>query len=66
MPMDTGSWLEDVRSQLRSVVGLVRRHRLARSLHDPADPRFADEHVVRFLGQHEPARARERIEARLR
>ena len=30
-----------------------------------ADAGLADEHVMRFLGQHEAARARERIEARL-
>ena len=34
--------------------------------HDAADAGLADEHVVRFLGQHEAAGARQRIEARLR
>ena len=29
-------------------------HQLRRPVDDPGDARFADEHVVRFLGQHEP------------
>ena len=40
-------------------------HRLAGALDRAADAGFADEHVVRFLGQHETAGARKRIEARL-
>ena len=51
-------------------VGRVRDagflHRVAGALHDAADAGLADEHVVRFLGQHEAAGARERIEAGLR
>ena len=43
-----------------------RLHRLAGALHDAADAGLADEHVVRFLGQHEAAGARQRIEAGLR
>ena len=41
-------------------------HRLAGALHDAADAGLADEHVMGFLGQHEAAGARQRIEARLR
>ena len=41
-------------------------HGLAGALDGAADARLAHEHVVRFLGQHEAAGARERIEARLR
>jgi hypothetical protein len=41
-------------------------HRLAGALDDAADAGLADEHVVRFLGQHEAAGARQRIEAGLR
>ena len=41
-------------------------HRLAGSLHHAADAGFADEHVVRFLRQHEAAGARQGIEAGLR
>ena len=41
-------------------------HRLAGALHDAGDAGLAHEHVVRFLGQHEAAGARERIEAGLR
>jgi hypothetical protein len=41
-------------------------HGLAGALDNAAHARLADEHVVGFLGQHEAAGARERIEARLR
>ena len=41
-------------------------HQLARALDDPGDAGLADEHVVRFLGQHEPRRPRQRIERALR
>ncbi len=41
-------------------------HRIAGALHDAGDAGLADEHVVGFLGQHEAAGARQRIEARLR
>ena len=41
-------------------------HRRAGRFEDAADARLADEHVVRFLGQHEPAGARQRVEPRLR
>ena len=40
-------------------------HRIAGALHDPGDAGLSDEHVVSFLGQHEAAGARQRIEARL-
>ena len=46
------------------VVGLVLLHQLAGALDDAADAGLAHEHVVRFLGQHEAAGARQRIEAR--
>src|SRR5256885_5466271 len=36
-----------------------------RPLDDPRDAALADEHVVRLLGQHEAARARQRVEPRL-
>ena len=48
------------------VLDAGRLHRLAGALHGAPDAGLADEHVVRFLGEHEPAGARERIEARLR
>ena len=51
------------------VVGIVDAgclHRLAGALDDAGDAGLADEHVVRFLGQHEAAGARQRIEAGLR
>ena len=48
------------------VVDAGRLHRLAGALDDAADAGLADEHVMRFLGQHEAAGARQRIEARLR
>ena len=51
---------------IRRIVDPRITHRLARSLHDPLHAGLADEHVVRFLGQHEPAGARQRIEPRLR
>ena len=41
-------------------------HQLAGALEDARDAGLADEHVVRFLGQHEPRRARQRIERALR
>ena len=41
-------------------------HRLAGALDGAADAGLADEHVVRFLGEHEAAGARQRIEAGLR
>ena len=41
-------------------------HRLAGALDDAGDAGLADEHVMRFLGQHEAAGARQRIEAGLR
>ena len=41
-------------------------HQLAGPLEDARDAGLADEHVVRFLGQHEPRRARQRIERALR
>src|SRR6266540_494720 len=47
------------------VVALVLTHDLARPLHHAAHAGLADEHVVRLLGQHEPAGTRERVEAAL-
>jgi hypothetical protein len=43
-----------------------RLHRFASALNGAADAGLADEHVVRLLGQHEAAGARQRIEAGLR
>src|SRR5258705_6446886 len=47
------------------VVGLVLPHDLAGPLHDAPHPALAHEHVVGFLGQHEAAGARQRVEAAL-
>ncbi len=41
-------------------------HRLTGALDDARDTVLTDEHVERFLGQHEAAGARQRVEARLR
>ena len=57
------------RAHFCDVVGIADAgglHRLAGSLHHAADAGLADEHVVRFFGQHEAAGARQRIEAGLR
>ncbi len=40
------------------VVSVVFVHQVDRALHDSANAGGADEHVVRFFGQHEPACAR--------
>ena len=51
------------------IVGIVDAgllHRLAGALDDAGDAGLAHEHVVGFLGQHEAAGARQRIEAGLR
>ena len=50
------------------IVGVLHAallHGLAGSLDHPPHPGLAHEHVVRLLGQHEAAGARERIEGRL-
>ena len=47
------------------VVGLPLAHQLARALHDAPHAGLAHEHVVRLLGQHEPAGTRQRLEAAL-
>src|SRR5713101_6959322 len=47
------------------VVGLVLPHDLAGPLPDAPHPALAHEHVVGFLGQHEAAGARQRVEAAL-
>ena len=47
------------------IVDAVLRHDFGGALDDASDARFADEHVMRFLGQHEPGRTRKRIESRL-
>jgi hypothetical protein len=44
---------------------LCLAHELAGALHDAPDARLADEQMVRFLGEHEAARPRQRIEAAL-
>ena len=44
------------------VVAAELLHHLQRALDHAADSRLADEHVVRFLGQHEAAGARQRVE----
>ena len=50
---------------LAQIVRLVLAHELAGALDDAHDARLAHEHVVRLLGEHEAARARQRIEAAL-
>ncbi len=52
-------------ADLVGILDLVSRHHVGGPLHDAADAGLADEHVMCFLGQHEPARARQRIEPRL-
>ncbi len=47
------------------VFAVVLVHHLAGALHHPPHAGLADEHVVGLLGQHEPAGARQRIEAGL-
>ena len=47
------------------VVGVVLLHQLHGALDDPADAGGADEHVVGLLLEHEVARPRQRVEARL-
>jgi hypothetical protein len=49
----------------RGIIGLEALHHVARALQHARHARFADEHVVGFLGQHELRRARQRVEARL-
>ena len=41
-------------------------HQLGAALHDAVHAGFADEEMVRLLGEHEAGRARERVESRLR
>src|SRR6266849_1075297 len=50
---------------LAQIVRLVLAHELAGALDDAHDARLAHEHVVRLLGQHEAARARQGVEAAL-
>jgi hypothetical protein len=50
---------------LRAHVAVTLLHRLAGALDDALHASLADEHVVCFLGEHEPTRARQRIEAAL-
>src|SRR5207253_1253672 len=47
------------------IVAAELLHHLERALDDAADAGLADEHVMRFLGEHELAGARQRIEAAL-
>src|SRR6266478_4670516 len=47
------------------VVRPALAHQLAGALHDASDARLADEEVMRFLGEHEAARPRQRIEPAL-
>jgi hypothetical protein len=50
----------------RSIPPIRLLHELAGPLDDSRDARLADEHVVRFLRQHEPGRAGQRIERAFR
>ena len=47
------------------IVGVQLLHDLQRPPDDPAEAGLADEHMVGFLGQHEAAGARQRIEGAL-
>src|SRR5579863_3126797 len=49
---------------LADPVAVVLLHKPASTRDHAADTRFADEQMMRLLGQHEAAGARERIEAR--
>src|SRR5271170_1398972 len=49
---------------LTDYIGIMLFHQLASTCDHAADSRLADEKVMRLLGQHEAAGARERIEAR--
>ena len=48
------------------IVYLILFHQFASPLNNPAHPRFAHEHVVRLLGQHETASTRKWIKSRFR
>src|SRR5277367_5105690 len=50
---------------LTDYVGIVLFHQLTSAADHPAHSRFADEKMMRLLGQHEAAGARQRIESRL-
>src|SRR5256886_17335053 len=50
----------------RRIFDLVFLHHLASPLNNAANSRLADKHMVRFLGQHEAAGSRQRIEAGFR
>src|SRR5882724_4833565 len=50
---------------LAHVLGAMLAHELAGALDDALHPRFAHEHVVGLLGEHEAARAGERVESAL-
>src|ERR1700733_9391312 len=50
---------------LTDYVGVVLFHQLTSAADDAAHSRFADEEMMRLLGQHEAAGARQRIESRL-
>ncbi len=52
-------------AQTRRILGAELLHHFAGSLQHARHPRFADEHVMRFLREHELGGAREGIEARL-
>ena len=51
---------------IRRVFDIVFFHHLASTLNNAGNACLPDEHMVRFLRQHEAARARKRIEARFR
>ena len=64
-----GRSIDAERAHALDVVGVLDAgllHRLAGALDGAPDASLADEHVMRFLRQHEAAGARERIEAGLR
>ena len=53
-------------ADLAGILDAGRLHRLAGALNGTTDAGLAHEHVMRLLGEHEPAGARKRIEAGLR
>src|SRR3974377_2481970 len=51
-----------LRADVGWILNTVLLHDFASALDDAAYAGFADKHVMRFFGEHEPARARKRIE----
>ena len=54
------------RADVGGIADFIFLHHVASALDDSSYARFADEHVMRFFGEHEAASARERIESGFR